>query len=201
MQGHRLRGVPFFGVCIMSLVQLRPSSRTLFVSLVVCVRMLITASPSLRAEVFVDDRPVATNRPAAIASDLEPVPPEEIAREVLRLQQQLGGSVVTDRPSLQDWDESPMPATPKQATAYRPKTKLSASDYTPDYTPRPIDKVGELRKAVWQLETTAHRLENLELYDQADALRHVANQLRNDAREMKLAADISALGPSQGKNP
>lgn len=143
--------------------------RTVFFSLFVCGGMLVHA---LQADVFVDDSPLEKNRPAAVASDYEtasePVPAKEIAREVLRMQQQMGGSVVTDRPNLQGWNPSPSPVTPETAPINKP-----------------TNKVNELREAAWQLDTTAHRLENLDLYDQADALRDVANRLRHDAREMK----------------
>lgn len=149
----------------MSPTQQRYRLRPILLVLFVCGGMLVHA---LHADVFVDDNPLETNRPAAVASDLAPMPAEEVAREVLRLQQQMGGSVVTDRPNLQDLIHSPGPVMP---------------------TKDPINKVDELREAAWQLDTTAHRLEKLDLYDQADALRDVANRLRHDARKMKQAGD------------
>jgi len=47
------------------------------------------------------------------------------------------------------------------------------------------NKVTSLRTAAWQLDTTAHRLEGIDLYEQADALREVAGRLRKDARKIK----------------
>ncbi len=160
----------------MSPTQQKYHFRKILFTLFVCGGMFVHA---LRAEVFVDDSPLETNRPAAIASDYktasEFLPAEEVAREVLRLQQQMGGSVVTDRPNLQGWNSPPSPVTPKTV---------------------PINKIDELREAAWQLDTTAHRLENLDLYDQADALRDLANRLRRDAREMKQAAETTAVRQS-----
>jgi hypothetical protein len=53
--------------------------------------------------------------------------------------------------------------------------------------------VAVLRETAWQLDQSAHRLETLDLYDQADALRETANRLRRDAREMKVqSADVQS---------
>ena len=147
----------------MSFNQQKSGLLTILLSLFVSGEIFVHA---LQADVFVDDSPIGTSGPAAVASDLGPVPAEEIAREVLRLQQQMGGSVVENRPSLQGWKDSPGPVA------------LKAS---------PGNKVCELREAAWQLDITAHRLEKLDLYDQADALRDVADRLRRDARKMKQA--------------
>ena len=173
----------------MLFVQQRFPFLAILSTLVVGGGMLAFVNSALRAEVFVDSSPIKQSGAAAVASDLGPVPAEEIAREVLRLQQQLGGSVVKNRRGLQDWNAPPVPVTPKRLPATVPRRVALPANYYQPGTPRPVDKVGELREAAWQLETTAHRLEKLDLYDQADALRGVASRLRRDAREMKQAAD------------
>ncbi len=167
----------------MSSFQRKPSFFAVLFFMVACldVACLGLAPGVLRAEVFVDETPGENNRPAAVASDLEPVPAEEIAREVLRLQQQMGGSVVENRTELQGWDHAPR--TPDLQEAPPWPTRPSRNDSIE--ANRPIHKVIELREAAWQLDTTAHRLENLDLYEQADALRDVASRLRRDARKMK----------------
>jgi hypothetical protein len=55
-------------------------------------------------------------------------------------------------------------------------------------------EVAALRKAAWQLDTASHRLEQLNLYPQADALRRLAMRLRNDARGLKHAGHGDRAG-------
>jgi hypothetical protein len=45
-------------------------------------------------------------------------------------------------------------------------------------------QIGSLRETAAQLDGSANRLETLELYQQADALRNVAQRLRLEARSM-----------------
>jgi hypothetical protein len=47
------------------------------------------------------------------------------------------------------------------------------------------------------LDETAHRLEEMELYEQADSLREVAQKLRVDARSMATPAGTIAPTPAQ----
>ncbi|NOZ41380.1 MAG: hypothetical protein GXP24_14315 [Planctomycetes bacterium] len=173
----------------MSLTQQRSRNHTILFALFVSGGILVHA---LRADVFVDESPGDRSRPSAVASDLAPVPAEAVAREVLRLQQQMGGSVVNNRTGLQGWNHSPGPVKSKKSLATGPRrAELPANHYQPGRQ-RPANKVNELREAAWQLDTTAHRLEKLDLYDQADALRDVADQLRRDAREMKQAEKLQS---------
>ena len=149
------------------------------------------------------------SRDSALASDHNhnPPSPEAVAREVLQIQQQMGGSIVTDRTGLQDWDpredwdqrgrdHARSPVTPRQAPRWsaspppqptRPARHLDSAQpvNAQPVNPQPVNKVAELREAAWQLDTTAHRLEKMDLYEQADALREVATRLRRDARLMK----------------
>ncbi len=155
---------------------------TILCAMVLCVGFVPCC---LRADVFVGDSPSEKSGSAAIASDLEPVPAEEIAREVLRIQQQMGGSVVENRAELQGWDYAPRTPDSQEAPPWPASPPPSPSRIELVDANRPINKVGELREAAWQLDTTAHRLEKLDLYEQADALRDVASRLRQDARKMK----------------
>ena len=103
----------------------------------------------------------------------DPVPDasvEEVARQIVDIQQELGGSIVND--STQDgiWGLNSPLVNPV------PQTMPTASSRQP---------VSTLREAAWQLDVTAHRLELAELYGQADALRELAFELRQDARNLK----------------
>ena len=152
---------------------------------------VLVAHPG-RAEVIVDDEPPELPRSTAVASDLEPASVEEIARELLQLQQQMGGSVVDGRAQLQDWNAASGPVTPQDAPAWSAYPPLAPTVQSHAAFSSHSNKVHELREAAWQLDTTAHRLEKLDLYDQADALRGVASRLRRDARELKQHTTSSA---------
>lgn len=121
--------------------------------------------------------PVPSERVAAIATDSPvttvPPVPEDVAREVLRLQEEMGGSVAAGFGN--QW--SPPPAGPAPMP-YQPVTR---------------SPVSALRDVAWQLEQSAHLLESLDLYSQADALRETAARLRLDARKLK--ADTTSVQP------
>ena len=91
---------------------------------------------------------------------------EEVAREILEIQNQLGGSIVKASAMADSW-LSPSPAPLASASV----------------------QVTTLREAAWQLAAAAHRLELVDLYSQADSLRELASQLRHDARNMKRDAE------------
>ncbi len=91
---------------------------------------------------------------------------EEVAREILEIQNQLGGSIVKASAMADSW-LSPSPASLASASV----------------------QVTALREAAWQLAAAAHRLELVDLYSQADSLRELASQLRHDARNMKRDAE------------
>lgn len=91
---------------------------------------------------------------------------EEVVREILEIQSQLGGSIVK---ASAEANNRSLP--PRQSPA--------ASQA----------KVEELREAAWCLSGAAHRLECVDLYDQADAIRELATRLRGAARQMKLEAE------------
>ncbi|MCH8839168.1 MAG: hypothetical protein IH831_00540 [Planctomycetes bacterium] len=89
----------------------------------------------------------------------------EVAREILEIQNQLGGSIVKASVMEDSW-----------------------FTLTPAPTPLVSAPVAALREAAWQVVAAAHRLEIVDLYSQADALRELASQLRHDARNMKREA-------------
>jgi hypothetical protein len=116
---------------------------------------------------------------AAVATD-SPVTPmsppaQDVAREVLRLQEELGGSITKDFGELPP--QAPSQPVPPQYHPHRVQGQRSP--------------VATLREVVWQLEQSAHLLELLDLYDQADALRNTANRLRLDARAMKAQSTVT----------
>lgn len=128
----------------------QPSRRTalvaMFLSLVILVFTVVAQQP---------ETPV----PSASA--------EEVARELLEIQERLGGSIV--------------PASPQELL------------HPPADSPRPLSdtaktQVDQLRVTAWKLDSAAHRLECVDLYSQSDALRELASQLRHDARAMKREA-------------
>jgi hypothetical protein len=53
-----------------------------------------------------------------------------------------------------------------------------------------------LRAAAIELDASANRLEDLALYDQADAMRSLAQRLRRDARQLRGGGSIQAASPA-----
>lgn len=109
---------------------------------------------------------------AALATD-EPVTTPDakvVAQEILRLQEDMGGSIVSR------WEPR---AFPPPAEAGSPRQAFNSP-------------VIALRETAWQLEQSAYVLESLDLYEQADAVRDTADRLRRDAREMKGAESSKA---------
>lgn len=119
---------------------------------------------------------------AAIATDSPVTPtPADVAREVVKLQEELGGSITKDFGAGPPW----VPAQP-----YPPQQPPHV------WRPLPQSPVAALRDVAWQLEQSAHVLESLDLYSQADALRETADRLRKDARRMKAAHNPASPGQS-----
>ena len=95
---------------------------------------------------------------------------DEVAREILKIQQEIGGSVV-DLPSAEL--VSPSLNTEELVIS---SANIGEKDQEP---------VTALREASLQLDLVAHRLELLDLYSQSDATRELAQRLRQDARALK----------------
>ena len=133
------------------------------------------------ATVWADDvPPTPAHRYAAIATDDSTTPtPAEVAREVVKLQEELGGSITRQFGEIPPW--APGQPYPPAQPPHR-------------WPPTPKSRVAVLREVSWQLEQSAHLLETLDLYDQADAVRQTAAKLREDARE------IRAGSPDGGEN-
>jgi hypothetical protein len=108
----------------------------------------------------------------AVATDLPVAPPlssREVAREVLRLQEEMGGSITQGFEANATWE------APLAEPTGRPQSQ-----------PLPTESpVRALREVAWQLDQSAYLLESLDLYEQADSLRETAGKLRQDARGMK----------------
>ena len=126
--------------------------------------------------------PINDARSIWAPTDQAPIP-AELPPEVRRIQESLGGPAVNQFPSLR-WDE---------ATSQRPQDRGGAA------TQQRLVAVSALREAAALLDTTANRLEQLELYSQADGLRQQAQQLRIDARGMTGATP--AAGASTQSTP
>ena len=112
-------------------------------------------------------------KPEETASDLSPQSAEEVAQEILRIQADMGGSIVETSPVLNP--SAPIPYIPPSPPA--PAVSNSAVK----------KQVATLRNAAWQLDSTAHKLEMEDLYVQADTLRKLATSLRHDARQLRQA--------------
>ena len=129
--------------------------------------------------------------PAALASAEEPKAPDEaeiqaVARGLFELQQQMGGSIVTESDLLQ---AAPAKQPPKgRRPGAKPKAKSPGNPI--------VGKVRLLRDTAWKLDGLANRFEYAGLYRQADGLRRQAQAMRIDAR--KLVAGAKAA-PPKGK--
>ncbi len=114
--------------------------------LAVCLLLLATTMTS------------AEGPDTSLISNQEAPSQESVAHEILEIQQHLGGSIVSDRQSLQEFPSS-----------------RNSEEKT----------VRSLRDAAWRLDRSAEKLERSELYKQADALRNLAQQFRLDARAIR----------------
>ncbi len=101
--------------------------------------------------------------------------PGGVAPELKRIQEELGGSVVEGFSGLRS-------AKPQAAKAAGRRREVEA-----------------LREAASLLDVTANRLEQLDLYVQADALREQAQRMRVDARGM--IKSLMPLGPIERAVP
>ena len=137
---------------------------------------------------------------------------EEVARQVLKLQEQLGGSIIGQSQMLSNRDTQALPQGNTQALPLSKPSTLSkwnrvampVAPKVPTKQPNSFvesgrlhsaqHEVAALRKAAWQLDTASHRLEQLDLYPQADALRRLAMRLRHDARGLKHASHGDRAG-------
>lgn len=135
-------------------------------------REKLSQQPSQRTAIVAMFLGLAVAVFTVVAEQPEAYPPsaspnaEEVAREILEIQNQLGGSIVKASAGADGWPSptaTPLASSPAQVPA--------------------------LREAAWQVTAAAHRLELVDLYRQADALRELASQLRHDARNLKREAE------------
>jgi len=102
--------------------------------------------------------------------------PGGLPPEILRVQQELGGSVVNQFPSLQPGEPLPQ---------YKAAPPSNARQL-----------VEALRDAAWTMDSWANRLEKLEAYQQADALRAHAQRLRLEARGLAPPSPGESAAPN-----
>jgi len=105
--------------------------------------------------------------------------PRKLPPEIRQLQEAMGGSQVDQFPSLR-----PEPAANE---LQRPRGRRSAV--------APPEAVRALRDGAAKLDEIANRLEQLELYAQADAIREQAQRLRLDARSPMRSATSAEPTP------
>ena len=110
----------------------------------------------------------------------------ELPREIQQLQHALGGPQVDQFPSLREQGFG-VPTAPARSRGARPIV--------------PRDAIRVLRDAAAQLDVTANRLEQLELFAQADDLRRQAQRLRVDARGTSGVQPVPAPSPTSGPRP
>jgi hypothetical protein len=109
---------------------------------------------------------------------------EALHAEIRRLQESLGGPQVDQFPGLREQGFG-VPTAP-------PRSREGRSTI-------PRDAIRALRDAAAQLDSTANRLEQLELFAQADGLRQQAQHLRLDARRM--SGPVAPAEPSLQPTP
>lgn len=110
----------------------------------------------------------------------------DLPREIQQLQHALGGPQVDQFPSLREQGFG-VPTAPARSREARPTI--------------PRDAIRALRDAAAQLDVTANRLEQLELFTQADDLRRQAQRLRVDARGTSGVQSVPAPQPTPGPRP
>ena len=127
--------------------------------------------------------------PAASGSSRDEAPatpqsePAQLPPELQAIQRSLGGSTLNQFPSLRD-DAGPLRARLQAGGRERSAARGLHRD-----------AIRALRDAAAQLDMSANRLESLELYPQADAMRQLAQQMRVDARAWAAGGD-PAVGPT-----
>jgi hypothetical protein len=121
--------------------------------------------------------------PKTVAAQSPGAPAPEVAPEIKGIQQSLGGPIVERFATLRDTGNQSHSPAEEKAAAVRQQQAVEA-----------------LRQAAMELDSAANRLERLELYRQADALREQAQRLRLDARDMSgkkhAESRAAALRPS-----
>jgi len=132
------------------------------------IREISLKQPSRRAAVALMFVGLAVATLAVVAEQPEATSPdasaEAVAREILEIQKELGGSIV---PSLSYQPPHPRADSPQ---------RIMVTTET---------RIDHLRDTAWRLDSASHRLECNDLYSQADALRALASRLRQDARDIK----------------
>ena len=123
-----------------------------------------------------NERSQAESEPKAIEQQKQQ---SELPREIQQLQHALGGPQVDQFPSLREQGFG-VPTAPTRSREGRSTI--------------PRDAIRALREAAAQLDVTANRLEQLELFAQADGLRQQAQHLRLDARRM--SGPVAPMEPS-----
>lgn len=150
------------------------------------------------------DAAVDNLREAEVVSDLSA---EEMAREILVLQEQLGGSIVPklDMPSQEPphWrNQGNSPVGNALITDQEPwHTRHAQLPARHGNSVMERKRIEVLRETAFNLDRMAHDLEQLELYGQADSVRETGHRLRHDARNLKQQMQSSHRDPGNTLQP
>jgi hypothetical protein len=136
------------------------------------------ADPVLAAE------PAIASDDVAEATDLPPA--------IRAIQDSLGGPLADHFEAIQQGE---LPGTPWWKRFRQSRLALVAPASVETSVVDPRLRVSALRDAAAHLDDSANRLESLDLYHQADALREVAQRLRVDARRMAGEPGQEGIGP------
>ncbi len=108
---------------------------------------------------------------------------QTIEQEIREIQQALGGSEVDKKfpPG-----KLPSQKLPQELTIGNQQSSfLDFPTTASPVSPAPSEQIVALRETARQMDSAAHRLETLDLYKQADSLRHLAQKLRQQARLLR----------------
>lgn len=114
---------------------------------------------------------------------------EAVARELLEIQQRLGGSVVAGSDVLQAIPASDKSLLTGSVPGSPLETPLNIGPVNPaiqqGLASSPAGRIQSLRDAAWQIDRSAELLERSDLFQQADELRDLARQFRSEARTIR----------------
>jgi hypothetical protein len=120
---------------------------------------------------------------------------KEAARESLKIQQQLGGSLVHKYNLLQSIPDRQHLLVPSDHAPAQLAPGNHPSVNHPNSRSSPVEL---LRETASGLDRAANRLEESNLYPQADALREMAQKLRLEARTRQASKSATVITPKQG---
>ena len=141
------------------------------VLLLVCTSFLFVTPPAVAETTKLSGLPAG--------QVLSPQEQEQVIRESLKIQQQLGGPLEQKYNLLQSIPDRQHLLVPSDHAPAQSAPRDHPSANHPKSRPSPVEL---LRETASGLDRAANRLEEANLYPQADALREMAQKLRLEAR-------------------